>query len=63
MKAFVDKTGCISCGLCVSICPGVFEFDDNRKAQAEPCDVPEGSVKSAVSARKACPVSVIDIQY
>ena len=63
MKAFVDKTGCISCGLCISICPGVFTFDSDRKAQADPCDVPEGSIKSAISARKACPASVIDIEY
>lgn len=63
MKAFVDKTGCISCGLCISICPAVFTFDSDRKAQAVPCDVPEGSIKSAISARKACPASVIDIEY
>jgi ferredoxin len=63
MKAFVDKTGCISCGLCISICPAVFTFDSDRKAQADPCDVPEGSIKSAISAREACPASVIDIEY
>ena len=63
MKAFVDKTGCISCGLCISICPAVFTYDTDRKAQADPRDVPEGSIKSAISARKACPASVIDIEY
>ena len=63
MKAFVDKIGCSSCGLCISICPGVFAFDNARKARADPCDVPEGSVKSVVLAQKACPASVIDIEY
>jgi len=32
MKAFVDKEGCISCGICINMCPDVFQFDDNEKS-------------------------------
>ncbi len=34
MRAVVDKDTCISCGLCVSTEPEVFEFDDDGKAVA-----------------------------
>ena len=34
MRAKVDKDSCISCGACVSICPEVFEFDDDGFAVA-----------------------------
>jgi len=29
----IDKTKCIGCGTCQSICPEVFEIDDNGKAK------------------------------
>ena len=29
MKAIVDKDTCIGCGLCPSICPEVFDMDDD----------------------------------
>lgn len=63
MKAFIDKTGCISCGLCVSMCPAVFDMDDDGKAVAIMNDVPEGSMKSVISAQKACPASVVELEY
>ena len=63
MKAFVDKTGCISCGLCASICPAVFAMDDDGKATAQLTDVPEGSVESAKEAERACPASVVILEY
>lgn len=63
MKAFVDKTGCISCGLCISICPAVFFMDEDNRAAAVLNDVPEGSMKSAISAQKACPASVVELEY
>ncbi len=63
MKAFVDKRGCISCGLCVSVCPAVFSIDTDGKAIASFADIPHGTIKSAVSAQKACPASVIELEY
>ena len=63
MKAFVDKKGCISCGLCVSICPVVFEMDDDGRATAALTDVPQGSWEKVKEAQKACPASVVLLEY
>lgn len=61
MEAFVNE-GCISCGQCVEICPGEFEFGDEGTAVAindpVPADLEEGTVEAA----EACPVSVIEIE-
>ncbi|MDD4689793.1 MAG: ferredoxin [Eubacteriales bacterium] len=62
MKAFVDKDGCISCGLCVNICPDVFQFDEDQKAEAVLDPVPAEHEESAREAADSCPVSVISIE-
>lgn len=59
MKAFVEE-GCISCGLCASVCPEVFRMGDEM-AEAY-ADVTEEVEEQAKEARDGCPVSVIDIQ-
>jgi ferredoxin len=61
MKAIVDKSGCISCGLCVNTCPEVFRFDDDNLAEAY-ADVKPEHEADAVEARDGCPVSVISIE-
>ena len=63
MKAFVDKKGCISCGLCVSICPTMFFIDEDGRAAALMTDVPEGSIENAEKAQEACPRSVVKLEY
>lgn len=62
MKAYVDQEGCISCGLCVSVCPEVFQFNDDDKSEAFVDEIPSDAVDSAKEARDGCPVSVIDIE-
>lgn len=62
MRAFVDQDGCISCGLCVSVCPSVFSMNEDDKAQAIDDDIPEENESEAEEARDGCPVSVIDIE-
>jgi ferredoxin len=32
MKVTVDEEECIGCGVCVSVCPDVFELNDDGKA-------------------------------
>lgn len=59
MKAKVDKDTCIGCGLCPSICPEVFEMDDDGKAVAKVEDVPDSNVDEAKDAESSCPVSAI----
>ena len=51
----VNRELCIGCGLCQSICPEVFEIDDNSKAKIIsqtkcPC------IKEAI---EACPIDAI----
>ena len=51
----VDEDKCIGCGLCASLCPEVFEMDDDMKAKVKsqkklPC------VQDAIS---SCPVEAI----
>lgn len=61
MKAHVDQDTCISCGLCPSVCPEVFQFNADEKAEAIVDVVPADCEDSAVEARDGCPVSAIDI--
>ncbi|MBC8062537.1 MAG: ferredoxin [Clostridiaceae bacterium] len=69
MKAYLDKDTCISCGLCPSICPEVFEMQDDGKAgvfdsgDAELKEVvPEEFVDSVKEAAEACPVAAISTE-
>ncbi|MBC8536848.1 ferredoxin [Feifania hominis] len=61
MKASIDRSGCIGCGLCVNICPAVFRFADDGKAEVYADPVPAGQQANAVSAQEGCPVSVIEV--
>lgn len=54
MTIKINKESCIGCGLCVSICPNVFEMDDDKakvKAQKD-----EKCVDKAI---ESCPVDAI----
>ncbi|HWT75797.1 MAG TPA: ferredoxin [Mobilitalea sp.] len=61
MKASVDQDGCISCGLCIDVCPEVFSYNDNDVSQAIEGDIPKDALERAEEARDGCPVSVIDL--
>jgi ferredoxin len=69
LKAYVDKDACISCGLCPSMCPEVFEMQDDGKAGVcingdddNKNVVPEESVDCAREAEEACPVAAISTE-
>lgn len=62
MKASVDQDGCISCGLCIDVCPEVFSYNENDVSQAIEGDIPKEYLKQAEEARDGCPVSVIDLK-
>ncbi len=61
MKAIVDKSGCIACGLCVTTCPEVFRLASDGIAEAY-AEVTDNLVDSATEARDGCPVSVISLE-
>lgn len=62
MKANVDKNLCIGCGLCPSICPSVFEMQDDNKAGVVVEEVPSELEDEASEARSSCPVDAIDLE-
>lgn len=62
MKAYLDRSGCIGCGLCAQTCPEVFRMADDGLAEVITSDVPEGAHESAVEAQEGCPVSVIKVE-
>lgn len=61
MKAIVNKDECIACGLCVSICPEVFEFEADGKAGVVIDEVPKESTDGAIEAQEGCPTSAISV--
>lgn len=62
MKASVDDS-CISCGLCVEVCPEVFELpEDADKANVIGDEVPAAAVASCHEAAEGCPVEAIHLE-
>lgn len=61
MKVTVDRDTCIGCGSCASICPDVFQLDDEGISTviAQPDASNESSVKEAAD---SCPVGAISIE-
>ena len=56
----VDQEACISCGLCVSTCPGVFRFNDAGKSECfDPAGASERDIQGAID---GCPVQAISWQ-
>ncbi|MCD6109729.1 ferredoxin [bacterium] len=56
-NAQVNQDKCIGCGLCVQLCPKVFEIQDNGKSKAvHPAGDDEATIQSAID---ACPVNAI----
>ncbi len=55
MKATLDRSGCISCGMCAE----VFRMAEDGVAEAYREDVPPEAEERAIEAQDGCPVSVI----
>lgn len=62
MKAVVDRDACISCGLCVTIAPEVFEMDDEDIAIVIADPVPAEHQAVAQEAADSCPTDAISIE-
>ncbi len=59
MIAHVEKDVCIGCGACPSICPEVFEMDEDGLAIALNEQVPEDQEELAEEAAESCPTEAI----
>ncbi len=62
MKASVDKELCLGCGLCVEVCPDVFDMNEDNKAEAKVDRVPPEAEGSCREAADQCPSSAIEIE-
>jgi ferredoxin len=73
MKATIDRDQCISCGVCWTECPELFEEDpDDGKSRitgkyrvagdVAAGQAPEELRKTAQAAADGCPVSIIHIE-
>lgn len=59
MKAKVDRDSCIGCELCTTICPLVFEMDDENIAIVIADPVPSDVEDLAREAQENCPTEAI----
>ncbi len=62
MKIKVDKNKCISCGLCVNMCPKIFLLDQDNKSEVLKQVDNKEEESCAKEAMEACPVEAINIE-
>lgn len=60
MKAMVENSKCVGCGLCIAMCPMVFQMK-NGFAEAYVNPVPTEKEDCANEASDSCPVEAINI--
>lgn len=60
MKRYLVNDNCIGCGLCVSICPEVFEMDESELARARDDEIDGDLEERADEAKSSCPVDAIE---
>jgi len=59
VKVEVDQELCISCGSCIDLCPEVFDWNDENKAQAVDEEVPSELEEEVKNAIEDCPTDAI----
>lgn len=62
MRTRVDRDACISCGLCESICPDVFELDDENISVVKVDPIPAEAEACAKEAEEECPTNAIHVE-
>jgi ferredoxin len=59
MKVTVDEDRCRGHGMCLTLCPEVFQMHDDGYAVADPSEVPAGLEAGAKDAIDNCPEQAI----
>ena len=59
MRVKVDQELCISCGACIDVCPEVFDWNEEDKAQSIVEEVPAEVEDQANEALESCPTNAI----
>ena len=62
MKATIEREGCISCGLCETICANVFRMADDGLAEVYVDEIPKEIENCALEAQESCPAGVITVE-
>lgn len=62
MKATIIPDLCGSCGVCVDVCPEVFELDDDGLAVVKTDPVPSEHEAATREAADGCPTDAIEIE-
>ena len=62
MRAMVDEDACSGCGLCVDICPEVFELSQKEIAEVKADPVPADAEDSCREAAESCPEDAIAVE-
>lgn len=57
-EVYVDPDICISCGTCIDMCPEIYDWDDEGKAEAVD-EVPDDLEECVQEALESCPVDAI----
>lgn len=58
----VDKSSCMWCWACVWVCPKIFDFDENNKADVVKQPKNEEEMECAKQAKEVCPVQAIIVE-
>jgi len=61
MKAEVDQSLCIGCGMCTAVEPNVFKMGDEGTAIAYG-EVTDENIAAAKDAESGCPVAAISVE-
>ena len=59
MKVKVDEDRCRGHGMCLTLCPDVFQMTDDGYSVADPSEVPAGLEAAAKDAIDNCPEQAI----
>ncbi|MCX6736673.1 MAG: ferredoxin [Candidatus Parcubacteria bacterium] len=59
-KIEIVKEKCLGCGLCVGLCPEVFELKENKSSVKDNIDVEKNEI-NVKNAKESCPAQAINI--
>lgn len=61
MKITVDQGSCIGCGMCIDMCPNVFEYNESGLSTAKSSEVANENIDLVKDAADCCPVDAIKV--
>lgn len=61
MKVKVNEE-CIGCGMCIDMCPDVFEYNDEGLSSVKSEEIDDSMADEVMQAQGACPVDAIETE-